>query len=101
MGKETQRTFLPAGRMLAVIVAVVLAVAGCNRDETQGDVMAKVNGEKITRADLEKYYQNSIAGSPQQPGGEQATSLRLNILKTLIEEEILGDELPLPVGESG
>lgn len=68
---------------------LLLAVAGCNREQTSGDVMAKVNGEKITRADVEKYYQNSIAGSPQQPAGEQATSLRLNILKTLVEEEIL------------
>ncbi len=76
----------------AVVVAfsvVLLALAGCNREQTSGDVMAKVNGEKITRSDVEKYYQNSIAGSPQQPAGEQATSLRLNILKTLVEEEIL------------
>jgi peptidyl-prolyl cis-trans isomerase SurA len=89
LGKSTKLTFLPAGSMLAALLVVALAVSGCNRNETQGDVMAKVNGEKITRADLEKYYQNSIAGSPQQPAGEQATSLKLNILKTLVEEEIL------------
>ncbi|HUS18703.1 MAG TPA: SurA N-terminal domain-containing protein [Terriglobales bacterium] len=91
MGKRTNLMYLPASRMLAAVVvsALLLALAGCNREQTSGDVMAKVNGEKITRSDVDKYYQNSIAGSPQQPSGEQATSLRLNILKTLIEEEIL------------
>lgn len=74
---------------LAACAFVLLALAGCNREQTGGDVLAKVNGEKILRADVEKYYQNSLAGSPQQPAPEQATSLRLNILKTLIEEEIL------------
>lgn len=86
MGKLSQPK--PTVAALAALFVLFL-VAGCNQKETSGDIMAKVNGEKISRADLEKYYQNNIAGSPQQPSGEQATSLKLNILKTLIEEEIL------------
>jgi peptidyl-prolyl cis-trans isomerase SurA len=80
-----------AANWLALIapIFVLLILGGCDSKERSDDVMAKVNGEKILRADVEKYYQNSIAGSPQQPGGEQATSMRLNILKTLVEEEIL------------
>ena len=50
---------------------------------------ATVDGRKIYRADVEKYYQNQTAGSDQQPVGEQATSLRLSILKELIDNEIL------------
>ena len=38
---------------------------------------------------MEKYYQNQTAGSDQVPVGEQATSLRLSILKELIDNEIL------------
>ena len=91
MVKQSVLKSLPAGPALAAVLfsVLLLTLTGCNREQTSGDVMAKVNGEKITRSDLEKYYQNSVAGSPQQPAGEQATSLRLNILKTLIEEEIL------------
>jgi len=51
--------------------------------------MATVDGRKIYRADVEKYYQNQTAGSNQQPVGEQATSLRLSILRELIDNEIL------------
>jgi peptidyl-prolyl cis-trans isomerase SurA len=53
------------------------------------DVAATVDGRKITRADLEKYYENQTAGSPQQPSGEQATSLHLSILHQLVDFEIL------------
>ena len=53
--------------------------------------MASVDGRKIFRSDVEKYYQNQTAGSdqPQAPIGEQATSLRLSILRELIDNEIL------------
>ena len=53
------------------------------------DVAATVDGRKIYRADVEKYYENQTAGSQQQPSGEQATSLRLSILRELIENEML------------
>ena len=51
--------------------------------------MATVDGRKIFRADLDKYYDNQIASAQQPPTGEQATALRLNILHQLIEDEIL------------
>src|SRR5437016_14231002 len=51
--------------------------------------MAKVDGRKIFRADVDKYYQNQTSGSEQQPSGEQVSTLRLNILDQLIETEIL------------
>jgi peptidyl-prolyl cis-trans isomerase SurA len=75
--------------LLVSTFAVLLALAGCNREETGTDVLAKVNGEKITRADVDKYYKNQTSGSPQQPSGDQEASLRLNILRQLIDDQIM------------
>jgi peptidyl-prolyl cis-trans isomerase SurA len=63
--------------------------AGCTSKRPGDDVAASVDGRKIYRADVEKYYQNQTAGSEQVPLGEQATSLRLSILRELIDNEIL------------
>jgi len=73
---------------LALALALAL-VGGCRSKETGADIMAKVNGKKITREEVEKYYKNQTSGSTQQLTGEQATILRLNILKGLIEDEIM------------
>lgn len=63
---------------------------GCNSKPAGGDAAATVDGRKIFTADVDKYYQNQTAGSDQQPpAGEQATNLRLNILRELIDNEIL------------
>src|SRR5437879_12776076 len=51
--------------------------------------MASVDGRKIYRSDVEKYYQNQTSGSDQHPTAEQATTVKLGILKELIENEIL------------
>src|SRR5262249_54888582 len=45
--------------------------------------------KKILRSEVDKYYKNQTAGSPEQPQGEQATSLRLSILKELVDNEIM------------
>ena len=68
---------------------LVAAIAGCDSKPSGGDLVAKVNGKPILRSEVEKYFQNQTAGSPQQPAGEQAASLRLSILKTLIDQEIM------------
>jgi len=73
----------------AVSAAVLLAtLAACN-SQSGGDVMATVDGRKIFRTDLDKYYDNNVASAQQAPTGEQATALRLNILHQLIDDEIL------------
>ncbi len=51
--------------------------------------MATVNGRKILRTEVEKYYNNQTADAPQKPAEEQADTLRLNILKQLVDNEIL------------
>jgi len=73
----------------ALLVLLVLAGLGCSAKPAGSDVAATVDGRKIYNADVEKYYQNQTAGSEQQPVGEQASSLRLSILRELIDNEIL------------
>ena len=51
--------------------------------------MATVDGRKIFRSDVDKYYDNQVASAQQAPVGEQATILRLNILRQLIDDEIV------------
>lgn len=79
-------------RSFAFLISALLvgmALAGCGSKENSADVMAKVNGKKILRADVEKYYRNQTSQSPQPPSPEEATSLRLAILKQLIDDEIM------------
>ncbi len=80
------------GRTIAfasITVFVLLFAAGCNGPKGGPDVMATVNGRKIDRTEVDKYYKNQTAGTPQKPGEEQGDSLRLSILKELIDNEIL------------
>ncbi len=73
----------------AIFTGLLLAaLAGCNA-KTGGDVMATVDGRKIVKTDIDSYYENQVASAQQQPTGEQATALRLNILHQLIEDEIV------------
>lgn len=77
------------GQSALVLLIACLLLAACNRDVGGGDVMASVNGRKILRSEVDKYYTNQTAGSDRQPAGEQVVSLRLSILNELIETEIL------------
>jgi peptidyl-prolyl cis-trans isomerase SurA len=72
-----------------VAVIVLLGFLAACTSKVGGDVMATVDGRKIFRSDVDKYYENSVASAQQSPGGEQATALRLNILRQMIDDEIL------------
>lgn len=82
----TRRLFASAFALLLSTSAFLNS--GCHRNPGQ-DVAATVDGRKIYRADVEKYFQNQTAGSTQPLSEEQATSLRLSILRELIDNEIL------------
>ena len=77
-----------AGIYALLLSAAALFNFACSRRVGQ-DVAATVDGRKIYRADVEKYFQNQTAGSTQPLSDEQATSLRLSILRELIDNEIL------------
>jgi peptidyl-prolyl cis-trans isomerase SurA len=70
-------------------LAALLMVSGCTSNKGGEDVVAKVNGHKILTSDVDKYYRNQTAGAPEQPSSEQANSLKLSILRQLIDDEIL------------
>lgn len=70
---------------------VMIALAGCNHTHN-ADVMAIVNGKAIMKADMDKAYEAQLGDAQQQqqkPTREQADSLRLNVLRQLIDEEIV------------
>ncbi len=73
----------------AVLLALTLVVSACSSRAGSADAMATVNGRKIQRSEVEKYYANQTAESPQPPGDEQGAILRLSILKELVDNEIL------------
>jgi peptidyl-prolyl cis-trans isomerase SurA len=96
LSTDTERTFITRSfRNVSVPVVLILAsgllpIAGCNRGHN-ADVVATVNGHAIMQADLDKAYKLQL-GDPaqqQQPSQEQADSLRLNVLRELIDEEIV------------
>lgn len=82
------RTLEVSSAMLAA-VGVLFGMAGCSSGSAGTDVVATVNGKKLLRADMEKYYKQQLAGAAQQPEGAQADSLRLNIVKSMIDEELV------------
>jgi peptidyl-prolyl cis-trans isomerase SurA len=84
--------FSPARRGVAAFLLgtsiLFMAPAGCYRPPSP-DVMATVNGKEILRSELEKYYKSSLGDVPQEPSPEQADIVRLNILRQMIDDEIL------------
>lgn len=91
MGKRTLELKLNSKKAFLVCVTLMLAglAASCALKAPGNDVAATVDGEKIYRADVERYFQNQTSGSNQPLSDEQATGLRLSILENLIENQIL------------
>src|SRR3984893_7184397 len=90
LGEPPLKRNVDFARLAALIAAVVVlaALVGC-KSQVSGDVMATVDGRKIFRSDVDKYYENQVASAQQAPTGEQATALRLNILHQMIHAQIL------------
>jgi peptidyl-prolyl cis-trans isomerase SurA len=85
---NTNARWWKAGACFSGAILLVVMLAACNT-KPGGDVIATVDGRKIFRADVDKYYENNVASAQQAPTGEQATALRLNILHQMIDDEIL------------
>ena len=70
---------------------LLVSLAACKHAPSP-DVMATVNGKDILRSDLDKAYINYKAtqgDAPQDPNPEQADIVRLNLLRQLVDNEIL------------
>jgi peptidyl-prolyl cis-trans isomerase SurA len=90
IGEKLLKRTAGFARLAGALAASLLltALLGC-KSQVGGDVMATVDGRKIFRSDVDKYYENQVASAQQAPVGEQATILRLNILRQLIDDEMV------------
>lgn len=61
---------------------------GCNRQESQKDVLAKVNGYKVLRSEVDKLYTSQIGNSPQKLTAEEEEAARLSILGSIIDIQL-------------
>ena len=85
-----KHNLLPSRAVFIFFACASLAMSmGCNSSKGGPDVVAAVDGRKIYRSEVDKYYTNQTAGSDQKPSAEQETSLRLSIVGQLVETEIL------------
>src|ERR1700729_2798584 len=87
-GRTSLKNLFRVRASSGLVAVFLLSALACN-SQPGGDVMATVDGRKIFRSDVDKYYDNQIASAQQPPTGEQATALRLNILHQMIEDEIV------------
>lgn len=86
--------FFKPFRLILSSTLLLVALAACKHAPSP-DVMATVNGKDILRAELDREYNNyrtTQGDAPQQPSPEQADIVRLNILRQLIDEEILDQQ---------
>ncbi len=72
------------------LASTLVLLAGCHKGHQQG-VVATVNGHPIFQTDVDKAYNAQLANNPRQqsPSTDQADSLKLNVLHTLIVEAIV------------
>lgn len=77
-------------RFAALALAAVcgVAVTGCKTSPSP-DTLATVNNKPIMRSEVETLYQQNLGDSQQHPSKVQADIVRMNILRQLIDEEIL------------
>ena len=71
-------------RALFPCLALALVAAGCHRQQTDKDVLAEVNGDKILRSEVDKEYTTQTAGSPRKLSPQEDQVLRLSIVHQLI-----------------
>ncbi len=76
---------------LAALVAIfILIVPACNRKGAPGrGVLATVNGKEISENEVDRVYHRSIKGQAVQYSEDQVSSLKLNILTSMINDQIL------------
>jgi peptidyl-prolyl cis-trans isomerase SurA len=76
--------------LLVLLAAVCVLAVGCSSSSSvSDDIVARVNGKQITKADLEKAYQSRINGAQQLPTPEEAQALKFQLLSQMVNDEIL------------
>src|ERR1700722_6098843 len=72
----------------SLFLVACLFTAACNRSAPP-NVAAMVNGRPLTYGDAEKRFKSEFATHADHPSDDQVSIQRLEILRTLIDEEIL------------
>ncbi len=86
---KQQTTIWTNTEMTAAAVLVLLALTGCHQGHG-ADVLATVNGHAIMQPEVDRAYQAQIGDTQgQRPSHDQEEALRLNVLRSLIDEEIV------------
>jgi peptidyl-prolyl cis-trans isomerase SurA len=75
---------------MALAGLLTVVVSSCQSSPKTGpDTAAVVNQTELKNADVEKVYQNRLKQAGQTPSPEEASTLRLNILSQMINDEML------------
>lgn len=77
--------FVPAYHF---VIVMALVAAACNRGPDP-DVAAMVDGHEISRAEVERHYQNQLREMSELPGEDEARMLRLSLVRELIDRQIM------------
>ena len=77
-----------SGVFVHSLAFALLLLIGCAGSGAGKDVMAKVNGYKILRSEVDKTYNTQVAGSPQKPTPTEEEALRLNVLGQIIYNQL-------------
>lgn len=72
----------------SLVGAGVIAMTGCNKPVT-ADVAATVNGRPVRYAALDRTIAAQFPNAPSKQNDDQAVQLRLETLRTLIDQEIM------------
>jgi peptidyl-prolyl cis-trans isomerase SurA len=75
-------------RAILVLVCFICVFDGCSRSAPP-NVAAMVNGRPVTYTDLDKAYQSQFGAAVERPNDDQVVIQRLEVLRTLIDNEIL------------
>ncbi len=75
-------------RPLTALLFLLAGVAACNRS-APANVAATVNGRAITYAELDKQFEIQFGGAGQKSTGDQAQIQKLEVLRTLVDNEIM------------
>ena len=75
-------------RILPLTLAAALLLSGCKKS-VPDNVAAMVNNRPVTYADLDKQFQLQFSGTGERQNDDQAMSQKLEVLRTLIDNEIM------------
>ena len=75
-------------KLFAILPALAVFAASCNR-AAPANLSATVNGRAVTYAELDKQFESQFGAASGQTSGDQVTIQKLEILRTLIDNEIM------------